>query len=152
MVAVDPAAGLDVDRLPSFELLLEHVAVAVDPDHALAVAGEELIDPEPTAVEHVREPLDPAVVVLDAAGRRQELMLAEHHALTGLEVQRHDVTGRVAAERELAARLRLEQQQRHAAEDPPLEPLLEGVQADLEGGVLPQQHMVLEVDGHVSVE
>ncbi len=58
MVAVDPTAGLDVDRLPRLEVLLEHVAVAVDPDDALVVAGEELVDPEATAVEHVREALD----------------------------------------------------------------------------------------------
>ena len=60
--------------------------------------------------------------------------------------------GRVAAERELAGGLRLEQQQRHPAEHAPLEALLERVQPDLELGVLPQQHVVLEVHGHVAVE
>ena len=60
--------------------------------------------------------------------------------------------GRVAAERELASGLRLEQQQRHAAEHAPLEALLERVQADLHARVLPQQHVVLEVHGHVAVE
>ena len=75
--------GLDVDRLARLELLLEHVAVAVDPDDALVVAGEELIDPEAAAVEHVREPLDPAVVVLDVAGRGEELVLAHDDALAG---------------------------------------------------------------------
>ena len=152
MVAEDPAPGLDVDRLAGFEVLLEHVAVAVDPDHALVVAGEELVDPEAAAVEHVREPLDAAVVVLDAAGRGQELVLADDDALAPLEVQRHDVPRRVTAERELTRRLRLEQQQRHAAERAALEALLQRMQADLQAGVLPQQHVVLEVHGHLAVE
>src|SRR5258708_38159613 len=65
VVAVDPAAGLDIDRLAGLERLLKHVAVAVDPDHALALTGQERIDEEAAAVEHVGEALDPLVVVLD---------------------------------------------------------------------------------------
>src|SRR5450755_3525208 len=83
MVAVHPAAGLDVDRLAGLEDLLEHVAVAVDPDDALVVGGVEVVDEEAAAVEHVGEALDPAVVVLDVARRGQELMLADHDALAG---------------------------------------------------------------------
>ena len=152
VVAEQPASGLDVDRLPRLERLLEHVAVSVDPDDALVIAGEELVDPEAAAVEHVREALDPAVVVLDAAGGGQELMLAHDDPLTRLEMQRDDVTGRVAAERDLAGRLRLEHQQRHAAEHAALEPLAQRMQADLELRVLPQQHVVLEVHRHLPVE
>src|SRR5947209_2615730 len=59
VVAVDPAARLDVDRLTGLELLLEHVPVAVDPDHALMVGSEKLIDEEAAAIEHVGEALDP---------------------------------------------------------------------------------------------
>ena len=87
VVAVDPAAGLDVDRLPRLERLLEHVAVAVHPDHALVVAGEELVHEEAAAVEHVGEALDPAVVVLDVAGGGQELVLAHDDPVAGLQVQ-----------------------------------------------------------------
>ena len=104
VVAVDPAAGLDVDRLAGLERLLEHVAVAVDPDDALVIGGEEVIDQEAAAVHHVREALDPAVVVLDAAGRGEELVLADDDPLAGLQVQRGDVSGRVTAERDLARR------------------------------------------------
>ena len=84
VVAEQPAARLDVDRLAGLERLLEHVAVTVDPDDALVVAGEELIDEEAAAVEHVGEALDPAVVVLDVAGRGEELVLADDHPLAGL--------------------------------------------------------------------
>ena len=56
----------------------------------------------------------------------QELVLAHDDAVAGREVQRGDVPGRVAAEGHLAGRLRLEQQQRHPAEGPALEALLEG--------------------------
>ena len=52
----------------------------------------------------------------------------------------------------LARRLCLEQQQRHATEDPPLQPLLQRVQADLHARVLPQQHVVLEVDRHLPIQ
>ena len=62
------------------------------------------------------------------------------------------MAGRVAAERDLAARLGLEHQQRHAAETAALEPLLERMQADLHVRVLPQQHVVLEVHGHLAVK
>ena len=79
-------------------------------------------------------------------------MLADDDALAPLEVQRHDVPRRVTAERDLARRLRLEQQQRHAAEHAALEALLERMQADLQVGVLPQQHVVLEVHRHLAVE
>src|SRR5438270_7568103 len=98
MVAVDPSARLDVDRLAGFELLLEHVSVAMDPHNPLLVAGEELIDEETAAVQHVREPLNPAVVVLDASGCGEKLVLAHDDPLTGLEMERGDVPGRVAAE------------------------------------------------------
>ena len=108
MVAKQPPPWLDVDRLPRLEGLLEHVAVSMDPDHALVIAGEELVDPEATAVEHVREALDAAVVVLDAAGGGEELVLAHDDPLPRLQMQRDDVTGRVAAEGDLTRRLRLE--------------------------------------------
>ena len=152
VVAEQPAPGLDVDRLPRLELLLEHVAVAVDPDDALMIAGEELVDPEAAAVQHVGEALDPAVVVLDGAGGGQELVLAHDDPLTRLQMQRDDVAGRVAAEGDLAGRLRLEHEQRHPAEHAALESLAERMQADLELRVLPQQHVMLEVDRHLPVE
>src|SRR6185437_170053 len=88
MVAVDPAAGFDVDRLAGFEVLLEHVAVTVDPDHALMVGGVKLVDEEAAAVEHVGKALDPAVVVLHVAGGGQELVLAYDDPVAGREVQR----------------------------------------------------------------
>ena len=49
-------------------------------------------------------------------------------------------------------RLRFEQQQRHAAERAPLEALLQRVQADLHLRVLPQQHVMLEIDRDLAVE
>ena len=152
MVAVHPAAGFDVDRLAGLEHLLEHVAVAVDPDHALLVGGKELVDEEAAAVDHVGEALDPAVVVLDVAGGGQELVLADDDPVTGGQVQGGDVPGRVTAEGDLAGRLGLDQQQRHAAEDPALETLLERVQPDLHGRVLPQEHVVLEIHRDVAVQ
>ena len=109
VVAEQPAARLDVDRLAWLERLLEHVAVTVDPDDALVVAGEELIDEEAAAVEHVGKALDAAVVVLDVARRREELVLADDDSLAGLKMQRSDVTRRVAAERDLARRLGFEE-------------------------------------------
>ncbi len=152
VVAEQPAPGLDVDRLPRLERLLEHVAIAMDPDDALLIAGEELIDPEAAAVEHVGEALDAAVVVLDATGGGEELVLAHDDALPRLQMQRDDVTGRVAAERDLPGRLRLEHQQRHPSEHAALESLAERMQTDLHLRVLPQQHVVLEVDRHLPVE
>src|SRR6185437_9569438 len=104
------------------------------------------------AVEHVGKALDPAVVVLDVAGGGEELVLAYDDPVSGREVQRGDVPGRIAAEGDLAVGLGLEQQQRHPAEGTALEALLERVQADLELRVLPQQDVVLEVDGDIAVE
>ena len=152
VIAVDPAARLDVDRLAGFEHLLEHVAVAVHPDDALLVGGEELIHEEAAAVEHVGEALDTAVVVLDVGGGGQELVLAHHDPVAGRQVQGGDMTGCVAAEGDLARGLSLDQEQRHAAERAALEALLERVQADLHGRVLPEQHVVLEVHRHLAVE
>ena len=94
----------------------------------------------------------PAVVVLDAAGGGQELVLAHDDSLPRLKVERDDVTGRVAAEGDLARRLRLEHQQRHAAEHAALETLAQRMQADLQLRVFPQQHVVLEVHRHLPVE
>src|SRR5205807_1449131 len=105
VVAIDPTSGLDVDRLAGVERLLEHVARAVDPDHALSIAGEELIHPEAAAVEHVGEPLDPAVVILDARGRGQELVLANDDALSRRQVESGNVAWRIATERDLAGGL-----------------------------------------------
>src|SRR5580704_3142365 len=152
VVAEQPAPGLYVDRLPRLERLLEHVPVAVDPDDALVVAGEELVDPEATAIEHVGEALDPGVVVLDAARRGQELVLAHDDSLARLKVERDDVAGSVPAERDLARRLRLEHQQRQAAEHAPLQTLAQRVQPDLHLGVLPQERVVLELDRDLAVE
>src|ERR1700733_8324063 len=152
VVAEDPAPRLDVDRLPRLKILLEHVAVAVDPNHALVVASQEVVDPEAAAVHHVREALLAAVVVLDAARGGQELVLADHDALPGLEVERDNVTRRIAAERDLAGRLDLQHQERHPAEYAALEALAQGMQADLELRVFPQQYVVLEVDRHLAVE
>ena len=86
VVPVDPAPGLDVDCLSRLELLLEQVAVPVDPDNALVISGEELIDPEAAPVEHVCEALDAAVVVLDAPGRREELVLSHNDSGSGGEM------------------------------------------------------------------
>ena len=152
VVAEHPAARLYVDRLARLERLLEHVPVAMDPDDALVVAGEELVDPEATAVEHVGEALDPGVVVLDAARRGQELVLAHDDSLARLKVERDDVAGSVPAERDLARRLGLEHQQGQAAEHAPLQTLAQRVQADLHLGVFPQQHVVLEIHRHLPVE
>src|SRR5207248_6804784 len=105
VVTVDPAARLDVNGLSRFELLLEHVAVAVDPQHSLPVAGEKLVDPKAAPIEHVRDPLNAAVVVLDASGRGEELVLADDDPLARLEMERDDVPRGVAAKRELAGRL-----------------------------------------------
>ena len=79
-------------------------------------------------------------------------MLAYDDPLAGRQVQRSDVPGGVTAEGELTRRLGLEQQQRHPAEHAPLEPLFQGMQPDLEVRVLPQQDVMLEVDGHLTVE
>ena len=79
-------------------------------------------------------------------------MLADEDALAGLEMDRGDVARRVTAERDLARRLRLDQQQRHPAEHAALESLLQRMQADLHLRVLPQQHVVLEVHRDLSVE
>jgi len=95
VVAVHPTSGLDVDRLAGLEHLLEHVAVSVDPDDPSWSAAKELVDEEATAVHHVREPLDPAVVVLNVAGRGEELVLANDDPGSRLQVQRRDVTGGV---------------------------------------------------------
>ena len=152
VVAVHPAAGLDVDRLPRLEVLLEHIAVAVHPHHPLVVAGVELIDEEAAAVEHVGEALDPAVVVLDVAGGRQELVLAHDDPVARRQMQGGDMAGSVAAEGDLPGRLGLDQQQRHTAERAALEALLERVQTDLHLRVLPQQHVMLEVDRHLAVQ
>ena len=79
-------------------------------------------------------------------------MLADDDPLAGLEVDRGDVARGVTAERDLARRLRLDQQQRHTAEHAPLEALLQRMQADLHLRVLPQQHVMLEVDRDLPVE
>ena len=72
---------------PALECLLEDVAVAVDPDDALAARAHELIDEEAAAEHHVREALHAAVVVLDVLRGGQELVLAHLNPLPGLQVQ-----------------------------------------------------------------
>jgi hypothetical protein len=79
-------------------------------------------------------------------------MLAHHDPLARRQMQRDDVTRRVAAEGELTGRLGLEHQQGHAAERPSLQPFLERMQPDLHVGVVPQQDVMLEVDRHLPVE
>ena len=59
---------------------------------------------------------------------------------------------RVAAKGDLPGRLGFDQEQRQAAEAPALETLLERMQADLHGRVLPQEHVVLEVHRHRPVQ
>jgi hypothetical protein len=97
-------------------------------------------------------PLDPAVVVLHVAGGGQELMLTDHDPVARLQMQGGDVTRGVTAERDLTRRLRLDQQQRQAAEHAALEALLERMQADLHVRVLPQENVVLEVDRDLPIE
>src|SRR5262249_32906858 len=50
-ILVEPAAGLDVDRLAGGEHLFEHVAVSVQPQDAVALVAVELVDEEPGAAE-----------------------------------------------------------------------------------------------------
>jgi hypothetical protein len=84
------------------EVLLENVAVSVNPHNPLLIGGEELIYEETAAIHHVGEALDPAVVVLNPTCRGEELVLAHDDAIPRLEMERGDVARSVTAERELA--------------------------------------------------
>src|SRR5690348_12138469 len=105
-VAVDPTAGLDVDRLAGLEHLVEHVPVAVQPHDALAALGLEAIDEEAGAAEeHVRDAFHAIERVVDVRRGREELMLAHEERLSGQQMQRKDVPRVVAGERDLTRAL-----------------------------------------------
>src|ERR1700687_774454 len=78
LIAVDPATRLDVDLFVLCQLLLEDIAVAMQPEHTLLMRGAEAIDEKPGGAEqHVADALDPGEGVVEVAGCRQELVLAD---------------------------------------------------------------------------
>src|SRR5580698_1899627 len=74
---VEPAARLDVDGLARRQRLLEHVAVAVQPQDAVAAVAVEFVDEEAGAAEqHVGDALEAGERVVDRVGGGEKLVLA----------------------------------------------------------------------------
>src|SRR5579883_1703038 len=152
LVAVDPAARLDIDLLARPQHLLEDVAVAVQPDDALVVRGRETIDEEAgRAEEHVGDALLAAEAIVDVAHGGEELVLAHLDRLARLEVNREDVPGAVAGEGDLAGVLGLREEDRHAG-DHALKGALQPLHTDLQARRLPEDDVVLEVERHRAVQ
>jgi len=78
LIFVNPAAGFDVDLLAGSESDFEYVAVAVQPEDAVAAMGDESIDEEAgTAHEHVGDAFDAGEGVVELIGGGEKLMLAD---------------------------------------------------------------------------
>src|ERR1700736_89926 len=119
LVSVDPAARFDIDLLVRSQVLLENVAVAMQPEHAFLVRGAEAIDEEPgRAEEHVADALYAVERVIQVAGCRQKLMFAHEHRGAGRQVQGKEMAGAVTREGDLARPLRLGKKDGHAGDHP----------------------------------
>jgi len=99
LIFVNPAAGFDVDLLAGSESDFEYVAVAVQPEDAVAAMGDESIDEEAgTAHEHVGDAFDAGEGVVELIGGGEKLMLADVEAVALGEVDGEKMAGAVAAE------------------------------------------------------
>src|SRR6266566_4601207 len=108
--------------------------------------GAERVDEKACAAKQdVADPLHSIKRVVDACGRRQELMLAHVEFFSGLQMNREDVPDTVPAERDPAMALGLSHEDRHASEDS-LERTLHRFDADFHTRILPQKNVMLEVD------
>jgi len=74
-------------------------------------------------------------------------MLAHVDRLARREMQRHDLPGAIAAEGDVSRTMRLGEEDGQSREEP-LHRAAHRPHADVHLGVLPQQHVVLEVDRH----
>src|ERR1700690_77909 len=96
-VLVEPAAGLDVDGFAGGQVLLEHVAIAVQPEDPLAATGGEPVDEEPGAPEqHGPDALHPLEAVVDTLGGGEELVLSDVDLMARAEMEGEDVARPVA--------------------------------------------------------
>ena len=92
-------------------------------------------------------PLDAFESVINVTGGGEKLMLADVQLLAGFDVNGDDMAGAIAAEGDLAGAGRFGDKDLHAG-DHAFEGTLHGPDADRHAGVLPKQHMMLEVDAH----
>jgi len=148
-VLVQPAARLDVDRLAGSEFLFEHVAVAVQPQDAVAGVAVEFVDEEARAAEqHVGHALHPLEAVVDGAGGGQELVFTYVQLAALLHVHRQNVARTVAAEGDHAVATGFGHKHLHAGHHA-FQRAGHRLQADVHRGVLPQQDVMFEVDRRI---
>src|SRR5262249_15593444 len=124
--------------------LLEDVAVAVQPEDAVAAACGEAVDEESGAAEeHGADASYALEAVVDVARGREELVLAHLDLLAVAEMDGEDMSRGIAGEADLAAPGRLRHEDLHAR-DHPLQGTLHRAQPDRHRRVLPEQDVMLE--------
>src|SRR5580658_7979060 len=146
-ILVEPAAGFDIELLARSQSLLEDIAVAVQPDHPFGAGRPEFIDEKPGPAEQdITDAFVQFPGVINIGGRGEELMLADMQLLAMCQHHREDLADAVAREGDLARSTRLDHEQIHAG-DQPLDHAGERPDAELQRGRLPQQDVMLEIDG-----
>src|SRR5262249_28382939 len=118
-ILVEPAPRLDIDGFARRQYLLEDVAVAVQPEDAVAAACGEAVDEETGAAEeHGADASYALETVVDIARGREELVLAHLDLLAGAEMDGEDMSGSIAGEADLAVPGRLRHEDLHARDHP----------------------------------
>src|SRR5919199_1901334 len=143
---------LDVDALSGRQHLGKDVAVAMQHQQARTALIDEAVDEEAGAAEEdVGHASDAEEVVGHAVRRQQELVLAHMDLFARLQLQGHDLARRVPRERDVAGAGRLRHEDLQAGEHA-LDGARERLEADAHLRLLPQQHVVLEVDALAAAE
>src|SRR5579875_586171 len=148
----EPRARLYIQRLAGGQRLLKDVAVAVQQHHAFAVDGAELVDEQAGATEeNVSRALHEGEAVVHVAGCDQELVFAHLDHLVVLQAEGHDLSYGVTGEGNIAGAGGLGDEDGQTGEHMS-GGSLERLEADLHTWVLPEQDMMLEIDGHLIAE
>ena len=116
LLFVNPCARFNVYLLARSKSDFEHIAVTVQPNNAFLLRRKR-VDPESRATKHeVCKSLDPSERILDPGSSSQELVFAYVDDLTLAQMNRKNVTGAVAAERNSAGTMRFRHKDRHSGE------------------------------------
>src|SRR5215471_3105507 len=105
-ILVKPTAGLHVNRLVRPEHPFEDIPISVKPQDPVSRVTVELVDEEPgPAHEDIGDTFDALERVVDVLAGCQELMFPHVQFLPPGHVYGNDVTGPIAAERNLSVAL-----------------------------------------------
>ena len=146
-ILVNPAAGFDINLFAGLQGDFKHIAVAMEPEDAFAGTGAEGINKEAGAAEqHVGHAAHAGEGEINAVGGGQKLVFAHIHSLAGLQVQGENVAGAVAAEGDASRAGGGGHEHGHAGEDA-FKRAAHGLEGDFHRRILPEQDVMLEIDG-----